>query len=79
MDTHGLTWTNTFSHARLGMTKTPRRQLSPGVFGGPCQGRQIVYVGPCGSLAEKVFDVGCIICLYFHQVILSQKLELFTI
>ncbi len=49
MDTHGRTWTNTFSHARLGMTKTPRRQLSPGVFGGPCQGCQIVYVGPCGA------------------------------
>ena len=23
MDTHGLTWTNTFNHARLGMIKTP--------------------------------------------------------
>ena len=23
MDTHGLTWTNTFIHARLGMKKTP--------------------------------------------------------
>ncbi len=75
MDTHGLTWTNTFSHARLGMTETPRSQLLPGVFGGPCQGCQIVYVGPCGSMAEKVFYVGCIICLYFQLVILSQKLE----
>ena len=23
MDTHGLTWTSTFIHARLGMNKTP--------------------------------------------------------
>ena len=23
MDTHGLTWTNTFIHARPGMNKTP--------------------------------------------------------
>ena len=23
MDTHGLTWTNTFIHARQGMNKTP--------------------------------------------------------
>ena len=23
MDTHGLTWTNTFIHARSGMNKTP--------------------------------------------------------
>ena len=23
MDTHGLTWTNTFIHARLGMNKAP--------------------------------------------------------
>ncbi len=51
------------------------RGLLPGVFGGPCQGCQIVYVGPCGSMAEKVFYVGCIICLYFQLVILSQKLE----
>ena len=67
--------TNTFGHAPLGMTKTPRRQLLPGVFGSPCQGCQIVYVGPCESMAKKVFDVGSIICLYFYQVILSQKLE----
>ena len=46
MDTRGLTWTNTFSHVRLAMTKTPGRQLLPGVLGGPCQGCQIVYVGP---------------------------------
>ncbi len=76
MDTHGRTWTNTFSHGRLGMTKTPRRQLLVCGIWRPCQDCQIVYVGPCGSMAKKVFDVGCIICLYFHQVILSQKLEL---
>ncbi len=28
MDPQGLTWTNTFSHARLGMTKTPKVILS---------------------------------------------------
>ena len=49
MGTTGLTWTNTFSHARLGMTKTP----VPGVFGGPCHGYQIVYVGHCGAMAKK--------------------------
>ncbi len=64
MDTHGLTWTNTFTHARLGMSKIPdacgRNNIQPGgiywlpeIFGGPCQGCQIVYVGPCGSMAEN--------------------------
>ena len=65
MDTRGLTWTNTFSHVRLGMTKTPGRQLLPGVLGGPCQGCQIVYVGSCGSTAKKALDVGYITLFVF--------------
>ncbi len=63
MDTHGLTWTKTFIHARPGMSKIPnacgRNNIQPGgsywlpeISGGPCQSRQIVYVGPCGSMAE---------------------------
>ena len=50
MDTHGLTWTNTFIHARRGMNKTPdafgmtiySQETAIGlseVFIGPNQGR----------------------------------------
>ncbi len=68
MDTHGLTWTNTFSHARLGMTKTPRKQLLPGVFGGPCQGCQIVYVGSCGSMAKKSLMLDALFVFTFSRL-----------
>ena len=64
MDTHGLTWTNTFIHARPGMNKTPdafgmtiynpeAAIVLPLVFIRPNQGRKTVRVSPCESVAKN--------------------------
>ncbi len=65
MDTHGLTWTNTFF-----MSDRPLKKILyafgmliynkeaaifelPGVFIGPDQGRKTVHESPCASIAKK--------------------------
>ena len=79
MDTHGLTLTNTFIHAQLGMNKTPdafgmkiyNQKTAIGlfeVFIGPNHGRETVCVGLCGSVAKKSLNSDTLFVFIFSKL-----------